>query len=60
METTKKYFKDLKVGEEFIWCGTLYKKTEVMRDDFDFEGNAICVSSKKPAYFSGIDIVEVL
>lgn len=60
METTEKYFRNLKVGEEFLWCGTLYKKTDVMRDDFGFEDNAICVSSKKPAYFSGIDIVEVL
>ena len=60
METTEKYFRNVKEGEEFLWCGTLYKKTEVRRDDFGFEDNAICVSSKRPACFSDIDIVEVL
>lgn len=60
METTEKYFRNVKEGEEFIWCGTLYKKTEIKRDDLGFEVNAVGVSSNRPACFSDIDIVEVL
>lgn len=60
METTEKYFGNVKEGEEFLWCGTLYKKTEIKHDDLGFEINAVGVSSKRPACFSDIDIVEVL
>lgn len=60
MKTTEKYFRNVKEGEEFLWCGTLYKKTAVKRDDLGFEVNAVGVSSKRPACFSDIDIVEVL
>ena len=41
METTEKYFRNVTEGEEFLWCGTLYKKTAVKHDDlgFDSDGN---------------------
>lgn len=60
METTEKYFRNVKEGEEFLWCGTLYKKTAVKHDDLGFEVNAVGVSSNRPACFSDIDIIEVL